>query len=83
MSKALQLPLDLKVKTLQDLPYTISFVIKKRQQIDSFRELPSSKQPPEDLIWDGTPEELDDWFDKVMDRKEKQEVVLDISDIES
>lgn len=36
------------------------------QQIDNLNELPKEKRPPEDIIWDGTSEELDDWLDKVL-----------------
>ena len=39
-------------------------------QIISFDELPKEKRPPE-YMWDDS-EQLDDWFDKVYDRKEKQ-----------
>lgn len=67
-----------------ELPWTINYVIKKRAQIDSFQELPKEKRPPDDIIWYGTPEDLDRWFDKVLDRKEKpgEEVLLDIRDDE-
>jgi len=75
-------PLDLKIKSLPDIPYTISYVIRKRQQIDGYNELPSDKRPDESLIWDGTPEELDKWFDRVIRKKEPQEVVFDLSDVE-
>ena len=52
-----------------EYPYTISFVIRKRLQYDSFLELPKEKVPPDD-IWD-EPEELEEWFDRVFERKEK------------
>lgn len=55
-----------------ELPWTISYVIRKRAQIDSYTELPKEKRPPDRLIWDGTPEEIDDWFDKVFERKGKK-----------
>lgn len=74
--------MDLNIKSLPDIPYTISYVIRKRQQIDSYRELPSSKQPPDWMIWDSSPEELDEFFDKVLGKKEQKEVTFDISDIE-
>jgi len=47
------------------LPYTISFVIRKRQQLDSLNELPKEKRPPDLMFWDGTPEELESWLDNV------------------
>lgn len=76
------MPLDLKVKSLPDIPYTISYVIRKRQQIDSYNELPSDKRPSEEMIWDWTPEELDTWFDRIFKKKEQQEVMFDLSDVE-
>lgn len=54
-----------------DLPWTISYVIRKREQVDSFSELPDEKRPPDKIIWDGTSEELNEWFDKVLKRKGK------------
>jgi len=67
-----------------ELPWTINYVIKKRSQIDSFNELPQEKRPPDNILWYGTPEELDNWFDKVLDRKDPpgQEVQLEIRDDE-
>ena len=73
------------MKSVLDIPYTISYVIKKRKQIDSFAELPSAKQPPEHLIWSGNPKDLKDWFDKVFDRKKKEEddtIFIDVDEIE-
>jgi len=80
----LQIPLDSKIKELADLPYTISFIIRKRQQIDGFNELPSEKRPTEKLIWDSDPEELEEWLDKVFDTKKKQqsEITFQIKDSE-
>jgi hypothetical protein len=85
MAKALQYPLDKKLENLNEVPYTISFVIRKRMQIDNFNELSQDKRPPELMIWSGTPEQIDEWLDKVLDsRKRKQDtpVYLDISKIE-
>ncbi len=65
----MQIPLDPKIKELADIPYTISFIIRKRQQIDNLSELPKDKKPPEDLIWNGEPEELEEWLDRVFDSK--------------
>ena len=80
----MQIPLDSKIKELADLPYTISFIIRKRQQIDGFNELPSEKRPTEKLIWDSDPEELEEWLDKVFDTKKKQqsEITFQIKDSE-
>jgi hypothetical protein len=70
------------VKHLSQLPYTISFVIRKMQQIDALNELPKEKRPTDELIWDGTPEEIEEWLEKVMNRKEQTEVDILIKDIE-
>ena len=78
----MRIPLDNKIKELPDLPYTISFVIKKRQQIDNLMELPKLKRPSDELIWDGSPEELETWLDRVFNKKEQQEVIMDIDGIE-
>ena len=43
--------------------------MRKKSQIDSFRELPKEKRPTETMIWEGSSEEIEDWFDKVFDRK--------------
>jgi len=43
--------------------------VRKKSQIDSFRELPKEKRPTETMIWEGSPEELETWFDRVFDRK--------------
>ena len=67
---------------LSDVPHTISFVIRKRQQIDGLNELPKDKRPPEEIIWDGTPEEMDEWLDTVFDRNKQQSVDLMASEIE-
>lgn len=79
----MHIPLDPKVKELSQLPYTISYVIRKLQQIDNLNELPKDKRPPDDVIWEGTSEDLDEWLDKVLDTRKKQtEVEFIIKDIE-
>jgi hypothetical protein len=83
VSKALQVPLDIRLTSLVDLPHTISYVLRKRQQIENLMELPKDKRPTEELIWEGTAEELEDWIDKVFDRKQKSNVaVLDVANVE-
>lgn len=86
VSKALHIPLDKKLTRLHEVPYTISYVIRKRQQIDSFNEFPKEKRPPDSLIWDGSSEEIEEWFDKVLDRKNKGQVdttiSIDLSEVE-
>lgn len=75
-------PLDPKVKHLSQLPYTISFVIRKMQQIDNLNELPKEKRPPDSILWDGTSEEMEDWLEKVLDKKQQTEVDILIKDVE-
>jgi hypothetical protein len=78
----LGIPLDTKVKELPQLPYTISYVIRKLQQIDNLNELPKEKRPTEDIIWDGTSEELEDWLDKVLSNKVQKDVSIMIKENE-
>ena len=68
---------------MADLPYTLSYVVRKRMQIDNLSELPKEKRPPEDIIWDGTSEDMDNWLDKVYDKDKKEDgLVISVSDIE-
>lgn len=57
-------------------------MIRKRIQIDGLQELPKEKRPPENIIWDGTNSELENWLDRVFNSKIKDEVVLDADFIE-
>lgn len=54
-----------------ELPWSMAFVIRKRQQVDSFNEMPKEKRPTDRIIWWGTPEELEDWMEKVYPSKGK------------
>lgn len=80
----MQIPLDPKIKELADIPYTISFIIRKRQQLDNLNELPKDKRPPESMIWEGDSEELEEWIDNMFSEKKKNKIELKIkpSDIE-
>lgn len=78
----MHIPLDRNIENLPDVPYTISFVIRKRQQVDNLNELGKDKRPDEELIWDGTSEELDAFLDRVLSGKEQKEVDLVIDSIE-
>jgi hypothetical protein len=82
MAKALRIPLDASLTTLSEVPYTISFVIRKRQQLDNLNELPKEKRPPESMIWYSTPEAIDDWIERVFDKKAKHTTELVIKEIE-
>ncbi len=73
------------IDKLTNLPWTMGYIIRKRNQIDSFNELPREKRPPTSMIWWGTSEELDRWFDKVFDRKKEvgsEVLFVDESEIE-
>lgn len=66
-----------------ELPWTISYVIRKRTQIDSFQELPREKQPPDEMIWYGTQKDIDYWFKRVFKTKgNPDEIILEINDNE-
>jgi hypothetical protein len=66
-----------------ELPWTISYVIRKRAQIDSFSEIPSEKRPPDDLIWYGSQRDIDEWFKKVFKKEgNPNEFILEVSDDE-
>lgn len=76
----MQIPLDPRIKELADLPYTISFIIRKRQQIDNLSELPKDKKPPDSIIWDGDTEELEEWLERVFDNKKgNNDIVFSIN----
>lgn len=49
-------------------------------QIDSFMELPKEKRPPR-KIWNDH-DKLEDWFDRVFDRKKQTKFELTVDDIE-
>ena len=78
LAKVLRIPLDKKIETLADVPYTISFILKKRMQVDSINELPKEKRPPEMMIWDGTYDDIEEWLDKVFDRKKKKDYDIEL-----
>lgn len=48
------------------------------QQIDSLNELPKDKRPPDDILWDGTAEDLDEWLNRVLNSKGKTQTNVDI-----
>jgi hypothetical protein len=45
-------------------------------------ELPEEKRPPELMLWDGTPEEIDSWLKRVMGGKSDSTAELIIKDNE-
>jgi hypothetical protein len=40
-------------------------------QIDNLNELPREKRPPDDVLWSDNPDDLEDWIDKVIGKKQK------------
>lgn len=69
--------------SVDKLPWTVSFVIRKRMQIDSFDEVPKDKRPPDSMIWYGTTEDIDRWFDKVFkSKKDTDNIILEIDESE-
>jgi hypothetical protein len=57
------------------MPYTISFIIRKRKQLDNLSELPKEKRPPEYIIWDRGGDEIDRWIDRVYNNKSKSDSI--------
>jgi hypothetical protein len=55
-----------------DLPWTMSFIARKRQQVDNLNELTKEKRPPEMTIWFGTQDEVEEWLDRVFDYKNEK-----------
>ena len=65
-----------------DMPHTVNTVIRYREMIDSFNELPKDKRPPES-IWFSS-ERLERWFDDVFrtDSHSSSTIELNISEVE-
>ena len=80
IANTLKQPLHPSLQYTSEYPHTISFCCRKQMQIDSFMELPKEKRPPKN-IWNDA-EKLDNWFDRVFDRKKSQTLEFDISEIE-
>lgn len=51
-------------------------------QVDNLSELPRDKQPPDDILWEGDSEELDEWLDSVFSAKKDTGLSLTLDDIE-
>lgn len=84
MSKALRYPIDKRLDGMNYLPYTISYCIRKRIQVDNFYELPKEKRPPSRMIWEGSADEIENWLDKVFDNKQPvvDGMIIDLSEVE-
>jgi len=76
----LQIPLDFSIQTLIDLPYTISYVIRKRIQVSNLQEIPKKDRPPDLMIWDSPSEAVDEWLDRIYgDKKNKSKTEFEFS----
>lgn len=62
---------DDRIGSVDELPYTLSYLVKKRMQIDNWMELPREKRPPES-IWD-KPGDLEEWFDRIYGEESQTE----------
>ena len=51
-------------------------------QLDNLNQLPSEKRPPEWMIWDRPPEDIEEWLDTVYGKKEPDTVELEILESE-
>ena len=53
-------------------------------QIDNLREMPKDKRPPDEMIWEGTGDELSDWLDRIYSKTKSpiSEFVINEKDIE-
>jgi len=49
-------------------------------QIDNLSELGKEKKPTDEMIWEGTPEELESWLDRVIRGKEKKDLEFIINE---
>jgi len=81
-AKELRVPLDTKLTELQDLPHTVSFVIRKRIQVDNLNQLPKEKRPTVKMMWEGTSEEIDEFLERVCGKDEPTTTDIIISEIE-
>lgn len=70
--KALHIPIHETLEEIVKLPYTISYVFRKRVQIDNLNELPSEKRPPENILWHNNPDKLTKWIKKVTGKAEEK-----------
>ncbi len=65
-------PIDSSLNSLSvnEYPYSINFVIRRRMQIDGYLELPKEKQPPKDIY--DKPSELEEWFSRIYGDKQTE-----------
>jgi hypothetical protein len=78
----LRYPLDNSIKALTEIPYTIAYIIRKRQQVDNLMELDKNKRPSDDMIWNGTSEELESFLERVISGKENPQIDIVFNEFE-
>jgi hypothetical protein len=72
-----------KLEELAEIPYTWSYVIRKRMQVDSINELPNNKRPPDIVIWWRPQEELERWINNALKLDDKSsDIFISESEIE-
>jgi len=72
-----------KLEELAEIPYTWSYVIRKRMQVDSINELPNDKRPPDVVIWWRPQEELERWINNALKLDdESSDIFISESEIE-
>jgi hypothetical protein len=76
----LQIPLDTRLKEIKDIPFTISYAIRKNMQVDNLYEVPKDKRPTDRMVWDGDPEELEEWLDNIYDTKKQNVAYFEIDE---
>ena len=78
----MRIPLVTCLEELYDIPHTISFVIRKKIQVDNFNELPKEKRPTVKMMWESSPEEIDRFLERVYGKNEDTTTDVLITDIE-
>jgi hypothetical protein len=72
-----------KLEELAEIPYTWSYVIRKRMQVDSINELPNNKRPPDIVIWWRPQEDLERWINNALKLDDKSsDIFISESEIE-
>jgi len=50
--------------------------------VDNLNELEKEKRPPDEMLWNGTSEDLDEWLEKVFQRNSNDGIKLVVKEIE-
>lgn len=75
------------MKELRDLPYTLSYIIRKRTQFDNLMEIPKEDRPKnfDELIFNSTGDELEEYLEDLFNRRKNNQgngLSILVSDIE-